>query len=418
VNTIKTPVTDESGAVVGVLGVFWDVTERKRADETLRNSEATLRAILDTTPFPVALVDVQDDAIYFWSRSAIALFGHTAPTTAEWYKLAYPDPAYRQGVIERWKPCLEEARRSGHAVNTGEYRVACADGSERICELYATFLADRLVVTFHDVTERKQADGARREAERSLAALNSALEQRVFDRTAELDAVNKELESFAYSVSHDLRAPLRHISGFSALLAERAGDALDEKSRHYVDTISRSVREMGLLIDDLLEFSRAGRAAIYIEDVDMDAILAEVLEPRQRETKDRDIEWSIAPLPHVVGDHALLRQVWANLLDNAVKYTRGRTPARIEVGARGGEETDEDVFWVRDNGAGFDMQYTHKLFGVFQRLHTSAEFEGTGIGLANVQRIVNRLGGRVWAEGKTDEGATFFFSLPRRRETQ
>jgi light-regulated signal transduction histidine kinase (bacteriophytochrome) len=147
----------------------------------------------------------------------------------------------------------------------------------------------------------------------------------------------------------------------------------------------------------------------------MDATLAEALEPLRRETGDRDIEWSIRPLPAVVGDHALLRQVWANLLGNAVKYTRGRTPAVIEVGARDG--ADEDVFYVLDNGAGFDMQYAHKLFGVFQRLHSSAEFEGTGIGLANVQRIINRLGGRVWAEAELDHGATFTFALPRLKET-
>jgi signal transduction histidine kinase len=245
--------------------------------------------------------------------------------------------------------------------------------------------------------------------------VNAELEQRVFDRTAELDAANKDLEAFAYSVSHDLRAPLRHISGFSSLLAERVGADLDEKSRHYVETISESVRTMGVLIDDLLQFSRTGRAELKIEDVDMAEVVAEALEPLRQATADRAIDWSVAPLPHVVGDHALLRQVWVNLLGNAAKYTQGRTPARIEVETH--DSAEEHVFSVRDNGVGFDMDYVHKLFGVFQRLHSDDEFEGNGIGLANVQRIINRLGGKVWAEGEVGVGAVFFFSLPHRRKT-
>ena len=255
---------------------------------------------------------------------------------------------------------------------------------------------------------------ARKAAEDEVVRLNAELEQRVADRTAELDGANKELEAFAYSVSHDLRAPLRHISGFSSLLAERSGDQLDEKSRHYVDVISTSVRQMGVLIDDLLQFSRTGRAELRIGPVDMQETLHEALEPLRRETGDREVEWTIGELPPVVADHALLRQVWANLVGNAVKYTRDRTPARIEIGASG--MNGEVVYFVRDNGVGFDMQYAHKLFGVFQRLHSDAEFEGTGIGLANVKRIVTRLGGTVWAEGEPDHGATFYFSLPDRKE--
>ena len=256
---------------------------------------------------------------------------------------------------------------------------------------------------------------ARKAAEDEVVRLNAQLEQRVLDRTAELDGANKELEAFAYSVSHDLRAPLRHISGFSSLLAERAGDDLDERSRRYVEVISTSVRQMGILIDDLLQFSRTGRAELKIGPVDMKETLDEALEPLQRETDGRDVQWSIGELPPVIADRALLRQVWANLVGNAVKYTRDRSPAKIEIGAAGANG-EEHVFYVRDNGVGFDMQYAHKLFGVFQRLHSDAEFEGTGIGLANVKRIITRLGGAVWAESEPNHGATFYFSLPNRKE--
>jgi light-regulated signal transduction histidine kinase (bacteriophytochrome) len=173
---------------------------------------------------------------------------------------------------------------------------------------------------------------------------------------------------------------------------------------------------MGSLIDDLLQFSRAGRAELEVTRVDMDELLREALGPLQLAADGRDIVWALEPLPHVEGDPALLRQVWTNLLDNALKYTRGREPARIDVRALDGDAAQEDVFVVADNGVGFDMRYVHKLFGVFQRLHSSAEFEGTGIGLANVQRIVHRHGGRVWAEAELDQGASFYFALPRRKE--
>ena len=268
-----------------------------------------------------------------------------------------------------------------------------------------------------EAMRRARARAAR--ANQEIASINVDLEERIAARTAELEAANKELEAFAYSVSHDLRAPLRHISGFAAILAEDAGDALDEDGRECLDTISDSVREMGVLIDDLLQFSRVGRAPMEITFVDMDEALAEALRPIREETDGRTIEWSVGSLPHVLGDHALLRQVWTNLVENAVKYSRGRTPARIEIGVEDGvADSKELVFFVRDNGAGFDMLYVDKLFRVFQRLHDPSEFEGTGIGLANVQRIVTRLGGRAWANGELDKGATFHFSLPRPKETR
>jgi light-regulated signal transduction histidine kinase (bacteriophytochrome) len=225
-----------------------------------------------------------------------------------------------------------------------------------------------------------------------------------------MHAVNAELEAFSYSVSHDLRAPLRHIDGFANLLTKHANTTLDEKSRRYVDVISEAARKMGRLIDDLLEFSRTGRAQMRRTLVNQDVLVAEVI--RDGRYNVRPIEWKIAPMPEVHADAAMLRQVWTNYLDNAVKYTSKVEHPVIEIGTQPGNTPGERVFFVRDNGAGFDMRYVEKLFGVFQRLHTEAEFEGTGIGLANVRRVVTRHGGRTWAEGSLGAGSVFYFSLP------
>lgn len=262
----------------------------------------------------------------------------------------------------------------------------------------------RSIGTVHDITELKQAEDEVRE-------LNQSLEQRVAERTAQLEASNRELRAFAYSVSHDLRAPLRHIDGYVGLLVARCRDGLSEQGLHYLDTVAAAARQMGVLIDDLLEFSRMGSAELNRERVDMNQVLQEVLIPIKTGCAARGIVWVVGNLPSAEGDCALLRQVWANLLENAVKFTRQSETARIEVSGR--EEDGEVVFAVTDNGVGFDMQYVGKLFGVFQRLHPQEEFEGTGIGLATVQRIVARHGGRTWAEGRVGGGASFYFSLPR-----
>src|SRR5262249_24016339 len=251
----------------------------------------------------------------------------------------------------------------------------------------------------------------KREAAERIRRLNLVLKGRV----GELAALNEELEAFSYSVSHDLRAPLRHIDGFARLLARHAGDRLDEKGRHYLETIEDSGRQMGRLIDDLLAFSRLGRAPLRSEAVDLAALARDAIREIEEDWKGREIRWTVGELPAVRGDAALLRQVFVNLLSNAVKYSSRRGVSEIEI-ATAGSTPDEVVCIVRDNGVGFDGKYAGKLFGVFQRLHGAEDFEGTGIGLASVRRIIQKHGGRTWAEGAVDSGATFSFSLPRPRK--
>ena len=250
-----------------------------------------------------------------------------------------------------------------------------------------------------EIVERKQAF-------EQIQELNKQLQR----KSALLEAANQELESFSYSVSHDLRAPVRHIDGFATLLQRHEG-ALDEQGRRHLDTISESAKRMGQLIDDLLVFSRIGRAELRHVTVNLDQLVQDAIRDLEPETRGRNIVWKQDPLPTVVGDAAMLRQVFVNLLANAVKYTRLADPARIEITCAAGT-AEEIVVSVRDNGVGFDMQYVDKLFGVFQRLHRQDEFEGTGIGLANVRRIILRHGGRTWADSQLGEGANFYFSLP------
>ena len=311
-------------------------------------------------------------------------------------------PAPTEVLLDAVREAQQKAAQRSTS-NVTEVDEAC------VLQQYSAALVRKLE---HRNSELQEALVDLRVAHEHILALNQNLETRVTQRTAALAAANEELEAFSFSVSHDLRAPLLHIDGFAQLLEESAAGRLDEESREYLAQIVGAAKRMGELIEALLAFARTSRAHLNLADVDLEEVLEGALTEVRGDTQSRNIQWQRCRLPKARGDATLLGQVFVNVIANAIKYTRTRDPAVIEIGARPGR-ADEVVVFVRDNGVGFDLRYADRLFGVFQRLHRADEFEGTGIGLANAHRIVTRHGGAIWAEAAVDRGATFFFSLPR-----
>jgi PAS domain S-box-containing protein len=381
--------------------VLRTLTAQQAAQQALRDSEERYRELFEANPHPMWVFDLQTLAFLAVNQAALAHYGYSR---AEFLAMTIKEIRPPEEVPR----LLENIARVGEGLDAaGIWRHCKKNGAIIEVEIrsHALRFCDRPaeMVLAHDVTERRRAESAIRE-------LNATLEQRVAERTAQLEAANQELEAFSYSVSHDLRAPLRAIDGFTRILLEEYGPQFDSECRRICAVIGDNTRKMGTLIDDLLTFSRLSRVGITATPIDMadlaGAVFQELVAPPERQR----IAFSVAPLPPATADPALLRQVWANLLANAVKFSAKKPTATIEIRAeRHGEEV---VYAVADHGAGFDMRYVDKLFGVFQRLHSAREFEGTGVGLAIVQRIVHRHGGRAWAEGTIGEGATFYFTLP------
>jgi PAS domain S-box-containing protein len=386
---VKFPVRDAQGKIYATAGVSQDNTERKRLEAE--------RDRFFSLSLDFLCIASRDG---YFKRVSPAVTDILGWSTGEFLARPFIDFVHPDDHAATLRE-VERQVVGGEKVLHFENRYRHKDGSWRVLSWRSMPDAGGLMyATARDVTEQK------RDAEK-INRLHADLAQ----RAAQLENLNKELEAFSYSVSHDLRAPLRHMNGFVSMLRKHTLDSLDEKSRRFLDIIADAAQKMGQLVDDLLNFSRMSRTEMRQGLVSLPDLVAEIRNELRPELEGRAVEWKIGALPEVRGDRAMLRLVFMNLLQNAIKYTRQRQPAVIEIGSQ--SANDEDVISVCDNGVGFDMQYVHKLFGVFQRLHTEEEFEGTGIGLAIVRRVVSRHGGRTWAEGKLGEGAKIYFSLPK-----
>jgi PAS domain S-box-containing protein len=390
---------DERGKAVRLTGVSLDMTERHQAEET----RSWLAALVESSDDAIVGKDL-NGTIITWNSGAERMFGYTAeevvgrPITI----LTSPDRPDEEEIIlsriRQGKPMAHyetvRMRKNGQPVHVSLSVSPIHDAKGSVVGVSSIA---------RDITERKLA-------EEEIRRLNADLEQRVRERTVELTEANKELEAFTYSVSHDLRAPLRHIDAFARIIEDDLGAESSSELQRYVGRIRRGIQTMGRLVDDLLNLSRVGRAQLSYQDVDLNEVLEEALHDLRPEASKQPIEWRIGRLPRASCDPGLIKQVFTNLLSNSIKYSRPRQPAIIEVDQVLAD--GEPAIYVRDNGVGFNMKYINKLFGAFERLHRTEDFEGTGIGLALVRRIIQKHGGRVWAQGEPDKGATFYFTLP------
>jgi PAS domain S-box-containing protein len=422
------PLKDSEGRVVRWFGTNTDISEHKEAQELLATQAQELsvsrealeaqtrmfKLVLDSMGEGLIAAD-RDGRFLIWNDSAKKLMGRDASDlpTEQW------TPHYQVFLSDGVTPCPPDRlplvrALHGESVQV-EMMVQQPGGAEGVfLEVSARPLKDDHgnlgggVAVLRDITDRKAA-------ERQVQELNQNLEARVIERTAELKAANRELEAFTYSVSHDLRAPLRHISGFTRIMVEKFGPSMPAEARQHLQLIEQGASRMGELVDELLKLARLGRQSLAMKVTGLNALVEDVVALLAPETEGRQVKWKIDELPFVECDPILMRQVFQNLISNALKYSRPRSPAVIEIGQT--KKEGKNVIFVKDNGVGFEMKYADKLFGVFQRLHLAEEFEGTGIGLATVERIIQKHGGRVWVEAELDHGATFYFTLGSREHS-
>jgi len=401
---IDRPILDAQGKVIEFLSVGRDITERKKAEEALVKSQQRLATAQAIAHFGNWELNPKSGEGY-WSEEMFHIHSRDprrGPPSFEEF-VAYIHPEDRAGLLEFHAQIMRSREPLSH-----DYRINRPDGSLRYLNTVAYSVWDEagqlvhLAGTTLDITERKRVEA-------EIQRLNEELEQRVLERTAQLEAVNKEMEAFSYSVSHDLRAPLRAIDGFSQALLEDYADKLDEDGQDYLQRVRKATQRMGRLIDDMLGLSRITRSEMHWESVNLSAIVDAIAAELQQTEPQRSAEFVITPGVSVEGDPPLLRMALENLIGNAWKFTQKQPQARIEFGQI--QEQDKLICFIRDNGVGFDMSYADKLFGPFQRLHTRHEFEGSGVGLATVQRVITRHGGRIWAESAPGQGATFYFIL-------
>jgi PAS domain S-box-containing protein len=395
-------VRDDHGEAGFVEGFVEDITERKRMETALQQSEARYRTLVERAPLPIGIS--RNGVVLYVNPKYLELFGCPSAQTQE------GRPIREFWAPESWDALETAVRRRSQGLPVPERFEGLAqreDGSRFPVQVASTVVelpdGPATLAFFTDITELKQAEAELKRHEQHL-------EELVAQRTADLQAANRDLEAFSYSVSHDLRSPLRAIDGYADILLHDFALSLPQPGQKMLDEISRQARRMGQLINDLLEFSHLGSQAMHSVPVDMDALVQEAFAQQSASNSKTRAQLNTHALPPAFADAAMLSVVWNNLLSNALKYSRNRDPALIEVG--GSSQGAQNVYFVKDNGAGFDMQHAGKLFGVFQRLHSKEEFEGTGVGLALVERIIQRHGGHIWAEAKVDEGATFSFTLP------